>query len=310
MNNMDANLKQAVASLMKDPSQRQAFAEMIVEYVQPNHVVPDFVSILLNTRSLQPGDSLVKKLRKGIKVRTLVPGAIHLANEITVKDRINYVLDGADVKVTWNEWELDNGEIGTVESMRAEMLAKLRDYYQNKVFTALSTVWSAVNTPSNYTNVGGAITATALENAIDHINNTTGGVKAVVGVRSVMTPISKFGAFWNDGGTVGTDAQWAGVDSQLEQVMREGRLGTYYGAPLIMINQVWDNPEDYNTLLPTDKILVIGENVGEFITYGTSKEKQYSDPRPTPPQWFLEIYQQFGLMVWNAQGIYVLGGLS
>lgn len=303
---MDEKLKQAVASMMKDPSQRQALAEMIVEYVQPGHVTTDFVGMLMNTRSLNPGDSLVKKLRKGIKVRTLVPGTIHLSNEITVTDRVNYVLDGADVKVTWNEWELENGEIGTVETMRAEMLAKLRDYYQTKVFTALSSVWSAVNTPTNYTNVGGTITAAALEDAIDHINNTTGGVKAVVGARSVMTPISKFGAFWNDGGTIGTDAQWAGVDSQLEQVMREGRLGTYYGAPLVMINQVWDNPEDYNTMIPNDKILVIGENVGEFITYGQAREKQYSDPRPTPPQWFLEIYQQFGLMVWNANGIYVL----
>jgi len=302
----DNELKKAVASLMTDKNQREALAEMIIEYVQPNHIATDFVAMLMNTRSLNPGDSLVKKLRKGLRVRTLVPGTIHLSNEITVTDRINYVLDGADVKVTWNEWELENGEIGTVESIRAEMLAKLRDYYQNKVFTALTTVWTAVNTPSNFIDLGTAVTATALEDAIDQINQTTGGVKAVVGVKSAMTPISKFGAFWNDGNTVGTDAQWSGVDSQLEMVMREGRLGTYYGAPLVQLQQQWDNPEDYNTLLPTDKILVIGENVGEFITYGDAKQKQWSDPRPTPPQWFLEIYQQFGLLVWNAMGIYVI----
>ena len=50
--------------------------------------------MLLNTRSLKPGDSLVKKLRKGIEVRTLVPGSIHLASEVTVSERVNYVLDG------------------------------------------------------------------------------------------------------------------------------------------------------------------------------------------------------------------------
>jgi len=90
-----------------------------------------------------------------------------LANEITVSDRINYVLDGADVKVTFNEWEMESGELGTVDSIRAEMLAKLRDFYMNKVFTALTTVWTAVNTPNNFTNVGGALTATALKNAIN-----------------------------------------------------------------------------------------------------------------------------------------------
>lgn len=299
-------LNEQVASVIQSKD-REALAELIVEYVQPNHITTDYISMLLNTRRLNPGDALVKKVRKGIEVRTLVPGAVHLSSELTVNERMNYVLDGADVKVTYNEWELENGNIGTVESIRSEMLAKLRDFYLGKVFTALSTVWTAGNTPNNFTSVGGAITATALETAIDRINQTTPGVKAVVGLRSAMTPITKFGAFWNDG--AGTPTVW-GVDSQLEEVMRTGFLGTYYGAPLIALDQVWDYPDDYNALLPTDKVLVIGENVGEFITYGEVREKQWSDMNPTPPQWMLEIYQQFGMIIDNAWGIYVIGGLS
>ena len=300
----EKKLQEQVASLL-EKGDREAFAELITEFIQPNHITVDFISMLLNSRRLNPGDALVKKVRKGINVRTLVPGSVHLANEVTVSERINYVLDGADVKVTYNEWELEAGHIGTVESIRSEMMAKLRDYYMNKVFTALTTVWTAANTPDNFTNVGGAITATALEDAIDRINQTTSGVKAVVGIRSVMTPISKFGAFWDDGGST-----IAEVPSQLEEVMQRGFLGRYYGAPLIMLNQIWDNPEDYNTLLPTDKILVIGEDAGEFITFGDERSKEWVDMNPTPPQWMLEIYQQFGLIIDKAQGIYVIGGLS
>lgn len=301
---MDKKLQQQVASLLKD-NDKEALAEFIVEYVDPNHVTSVFMDMLLSTRALKPGDALVKKVRKGIEVRTLVPGAVHLASEITINERMTFSLDGADVKVTYNEWELENGDIGTVESIRTEMMLKLKDYYINKVFTALTSIWTAGNTPDNFVNVGGEITASALETAIDRINQTTSGVKAVIGVRSVMTPITKFGAFWNDGGT-----QWQGLDSQLEEIMQKGFLGKYYGAPLITLDQIWDNPDDYNSLLPTDKILVIGENVGEFITYGETKEKQWSDMNPTPPQWLLEIYQQFGMIIDNAQGIYVIGGLS
>jgi hypothetical protein len=302
----EKELNEAVASMMKDKNQREAMAQMIVEYVQPNHIATDFVSMLLDSRSLNPGDSLVKKLRKGLMVRTLVPGTIHLAGEITVTERVNYILDGADIKVTASEWDFDNGNIGTVSSIRSEMMAKLRDYYQNKVFTALSTVWSAVNTPLNFTSVGGPITATVLKDAIDYITRTTGGVRAVVGCRSLMNPITEFGAFWADPSTGATGA----IDSALEEVKNAGRLGRFYGAPLVALTQQWDNPEDYNTLLPEDKILVIGHNVGEFITFGAEKWKEYTDPRPTPPQWFLELYQQFGLMVWNADGIYVIGNLT
>lgn len=297
---MTEELNEKVAALIKS-GDREALAAMIVEYVQPTHLTNEFVGQILSTRSLNPGDVLVKKVRRGIKVRTLVPGAIHLSSELTTEDRVNYVLDGADVKVTYNEWDLENGDIGTVQSIRNEMTAKLKDFYTNKVFSALSTVWSTVNTPNNYTSVGGSITATALEDAINYINQTVpGGAKVIVGSRAAVTPITKFGAFWTDGTNVGVSP------NALDEIRNSGKLGKYYGVPVLAIEQKWDNPADHNALIPTDKILVVGQNVGEFITYGPAREKQWSDMNPTPPQWMLEIYQQFGLIVDNADGIYVL----
>ena len=200
---------------------------------------------------------------------------------------------------------MESGELGTVDSIRSEMLAKLRDYYMNKVFTALTTVWTAINTPNNFTNVGGTLTATALKNAIDRINQTTGGVKAVIGTRAALTPITTFGAGYVDGTAVSQI-----VSGNIAEIMATGWLGKYYGAPIIALQQQYDNPEDYNALLPSDKVLVIGNNVGEFITYGDVKSKQWSDMEPTPPQWYLEIYQQFGLMIDKAEGLYVIGGIT
>jgi hypothetical protein len=300
----EKKMAEAIASMMSDPSKRDALAEIIVEFVQPNHITADFISGLLNTRRLKPGDSLVKKVRKGIDVRTLVPGAVHLASEITISERMNYVLDGADVKVTYNQWELEMGEIGTIQEIRREMALKLNDYYINKVFTALTSIWSASNTPNNFTSVGGAITGSVLEDAINQINLTTSGAKAIVGSRAAVTPITKFTAFWTDGSNVGYDP------ADIQQIRQTGWIGKYYGVPIKVVEQIWDNPEDYRPLVPTDKILIIGEGVGEFITYGDVKTKQWSDMNPTPPQWMLEIYQQFGLIIDNAMGIHVLGDVS
>jgi hypothetical protein len=293
--------EEAIASLMKDKTQREALAQMIVEYVQPNHITTDFISMIMSTRNLQPGDSLVKKIRKGINVRTWVPGSIGLKSEITVTDRINYILDSAIVGVMANEWELASGEIGTIGSIKAEAGAKLRDYYMNKVFTALTGVWSSGNTPYNYAYCGSVVTNTALENMIDRINQTTAGAKAIIGVRSAVQPISKFAAFWSNGATTGY------VPERISELMQNGFLGQYYGVPIVAINQIWDNPEDYNALLPTNKILVVGENVGEFVTFGPERSKEWTDNQPTPPYWHLDIVQQFGMIIDNAQGIGVLG---
>jgi hypothetical protein len=302
----EKELKEAVAELAKDKNQRAAFAEMITEWLGVNHITTDFVGMLLNARSLNPGDSLVKKVRKGLKVRTLVPGSMPLAGEITVSERINYILDGAIISATANQWELESGELGTVESIRSEMLAKLKDFYMNKVFTALSSVWTAANTPLNFTDVSGSgtgiITATALKNAIDYINETAGGVRMVVSTRHNLTPVTTFGASWDDGSSVINMV----VPENVREIMSTGWLGRYYGAPLLGLTQVYDNPEDYNAMLPTDKVLVIGQNVGEFITYGDVKTQQYDDMKVVPPQWTLSLYQQFGLIVDNAKGIYVI----
>lgn len=53
----EKELKEAIAGLMKS-GQRDALAALITEYVQPQHITVDFVSLLLNSRSLNVGDAL------------------------------------------------------------------------------------------------------------------------------------------------------------------------------------------------------------------------------------------------------------
>ena len=300
---MKEELNKVVASILKS-GDRKALAELIIEYVDPGHLTEELVSLILPTRQLNPGDALVKKVRKGIEVRTLVPGSVHLASEITVTDRINYVLDGADIKVHFSEWDLQNGDIGTIEDIRMEMVKKLKDYYINKVFTALSTVWNLTNTPNNYLSVGGALTQTAVETAIDRINQTTPGAKVLVGTRKALAPVTKFVSL-KDGFT-----NYFSSDDIINEVMRTGWLGVFYGVPVVALDQIYNNPDDYKPMLPEDKVLVVGENVGEFIIYGNPREKEWTDMNPTPPVWNLELYQQFGMIVDNAQGVFVIGNLT
>jgi len=89
--------KKAYASLAGDKAQRDALASLIIEYIDPNHITENIVGLFLDTRAMKPGDAMLKKVRRGVEVRTLVPGSIHLASEITVNDRYNYMLDGSHV---------------------------------------------------------------------------------------------------------------------------------------------------------------------------------------------------------------------
>jgi hypothetical protein len=293
-------LKLQVASLMKDPNQKEAFSEMIVEYAQPQHIMTDFIGMLLNTRALKIGDSLVKKVRKGIKVHTFTPGAIPLSSQITVEDRINYMLDGAVVDVNVSEWDLESGELGTADSIVTEMQGKFRDYILNKVFSALATAWSEANTADNFTDVGGDVTKTALDAMIKYINRTTPGAKAIVGTRTALYPIMDFAGFDTQSTT------YFPVASVREEIARTGWLGSYKGVPIVVISQEYNNLAEFQALVPEDKILVMGENVGEFITYGPPRRQDYTDNQPIPPRRFFRQYQQFGMLLTNLDGIGIL----
>ncbi len=295
-------VKTALASLTATEASRKELAATIVEWVKPNHIATDYLSLFLNTRRLSAGDMLVKKLRKpGLRVRKFVPGTMHLSDEIAVTDRANYVLDGHIVSAQASLWDLERGEIGTVGEIKQEMIAKLTDFYAGRVFTLLSTVWNDANTPDNYAECSTTLSKSALDAAINQINYRSGGVRAIVGVKNTLLPIVDFAGY----STYDSHKQFS--DEILTQTLRDGWIGQYRGVSnIIGLAQTWDNPEDNNALIPEDYVLVIGQNAGEFITFGDPQWKDYTDMRPTPPMFITEVYQQWGLMVDMAESIYVI----
>jgi hypothetical protein len=98
---MDDKLQKALAEVAK--TDKTKMAELIVNYIEPQHITQDFVGQFLNTRALKPGDVLVKKVIRGITVKQLVPGQTTLANQLTIKENVEYNLDTAYAEVAYNE---------------------------------------------------------------------------------------------------------------------------------------------------------------------------------------------------------------
>ena len=284
---------------------RKAAAELIVEYVDPNHITQDIVGMFLDTRTLKPGDALVKKVRRGIEVKQMVPGQTGLSTQITVKDIVNYNIDAAIVEVQANEWEVQKGEIGTVDSIRREMLAKLSDFYCAKVMNALYGL-ATIDNSVNFYYMTRPITRSVLEDAIDLIADTAGSVRAVVGRRTALAPITKFAGYRVAYGATETTAPLAPIPSALEEIRRTGWFGQYYGANFIALEQIYDNPFDRNKLIRDDLIVVIGKSCGEFINYGPVVTEEWTDFSTAPPTWHVRIYQQYGFIFDKMENVVVI----
>lgn len=322
--NVTPEFRKAVAEFAK--TDKRALAEIITEYVDPVYLSLDLMGQFMSTREMQFGDILVKRFKGKYHVQQIVPGQITLGEQIVVREKAMSInLDILAAKAEYNVLELEHGGPHiTPEVVRSDVQKALNEKLLMRTWNALGNIWSSGNaTPltisgtsvSNYINAGGALTSTQLDQAIDHVNYWTPGVRTIIGTEAALAPLSTFGQYQ----IIGTNNQYVTQNGQPAGTIVNGSpyrapypVESYRGVTnIVRLKQIFDNTQyPPRALLPTDFVLVIGEDVGEFITYGGPQYKEYVDNRPTPPYWNYETWIQFGMMITNAKGIVKIGGIT
>jgi hypothetical protein len=311
--------RQALAELAV--TDRRAFAEVITEYIDPVYLTLDIAGAFLNTREMNFTDILVKRFKGKYHVRQIVAGQITLGEQVTVRDKaISMNLDILSAGASYNELELRNGGPQfTPETVRSDVQKALQEKILMRTWNALANIWTTGNasaltipgaTNSQFLDASGPLTSTVLDAAIDHVNFWSGKVKAIIGTESALAPLSTFGQYKMISGA--NSDNYVQINGKAPFSFQNS---SPFGAPyavesyrgvnnIIRVPQIFDNTEyPPRPLLPNDYILVIGDNIGEFITYGGPQTKEYTDMEPTPPYWKYEVWQQFGMMIWNARGL-------
>lgn len=320
----DPNLKEehrkAFAELAKRPD-KTALAEILVEYIDPVYLTLDIASAFMTTREMQFGQLNVKRFKGKYHVQQIVPGQITLGEQITVRDKaVSYNLDILAAKAAYNTLELAHGGPAfTPEAVRSDVRKALEEKVLLRTWNALANIWTAGNASaltitgssvSNFLDASGPLTSTVLDQAIDHVNYWSGGVKSIIGTEAALAPLSTFGQYKLISGSlsdnyVAINGQPALTFDNVSPYGARKGVESYRGVSnIIRIPQIFDRSEyPPIPLLPTNYVLVVGDNIGEFITYGGPQTKEFVDNEPTPPYWNFETWVQFGMMIWDARGL-------
>jgi len=311
--------RRALAELAK--TDRRAFAEVITEYVDPVYLTLDLMGQFMNTREITLGDMYVKSFKGKYHVQQIVPGQITLGEQITVRNKaLSYNLDILSAKAKYNELELAHGGPAyRPETVRSDVRKALDEKLVMRGWNALGNIWTAGNAAaltyggssvSNFIDASGPLTSTALDQAIDHVNYWSEGVRTIIGTEQALAPLSTFGQYKLVSGVLGDnyvtlDGRPAGTFQNTSPYGGTQAVENYRGVSnIVRLKQIFDETQyPKRPLLPTDFVLIIGENIGEFITYGAAQTKEWTDMEPTPPYWNYETYLQFGMMIWNAKGL-------
>jgi len=310
----------ALASLAK--ADRRAFAEIITEYIDPIYLTLDLAGQFMGTREIKLGDIYVKQFRGKYHVQQIVPGQITLGEQVTIKNKaMSYNLDILSAGAKYNELEMQNGGPAfKPETVRSDVKAALQEKLTMRMWNALGNVWTTANAASltitgsgtsNFIDAAGPLTATSLDDAIDHVNYWTPGVRTIIGTEQALAPLSTFGQYKMISGNLAD--QYVTTNGQpsytFDNVSPYGNgskaVESYRGVNnIVRVKQIFDDSEyPPRPLLPTNFVLVVGEDIGEFITYGGPQVKEWTDMEPTPPYWNYATWVQFGMALWNAKGL-------
>lgn len=290
-------------------NQRSAYAELLIELLEPQHLTLDLFSTFMPSRSAQEGDVVIKRVRRGrYAVQSMVPGTNHLANQpTTVQDYHSYVYDRLISGVRESLWNVQAGKVQTVQDLRNQLQLDITDTLVTKVFTLLSTVWNSVDTPTHYVETG-TLTSAAVEELIENVMDTAGNVRAIMGTRRALRPMYEFAGFREYAYTDGSGLIAYPVNEKLMEYLNTNRITAFKGVPVIELPQVFKNqlPNLRERLIPDDKIIVIGENAGEIILYGDMRYQDYTDNTIQPPDYVLHAYQSYGMVVDMPENIGVI----
>ena len=310
---MDQTLKTAIAEYAKEagnsPSGKSAMAEIIVKMTEPQHLALEIFRQFMPVRSLNPGDSLMHKVKRGrYPVRSMVPGTSHLMDAVYQGDKVAFLFDSLIAGTNANLWEIRSGDIGTVQEMRANLRKDVIDGIVSKVFNLLTTVWNTTDTPSNYIDASSTgITQVQLDAMIENILEKNGSVRAIFGQRRALLPIYDFAGYKGVEITAGATGTVMPLP-QLEEYYRTNRVTSYKNIALVELDQIFasDLPDVNRKLIPTDKVLVIGADAGQIVTFGGFEYQDYTDFRTQPANYVLHGWQQYGMIVDDVEAIGVI----
>lgn len=318
---LDERLKRAVAEHAKTAgsaaNKKSAYAEIIIDVVQPNQLTLDLFSGFMPVRALNIGDEWGRRVKRGrYPVRTMVPGSKHLTDVTSYVEQYATVFDRLIAGTSHSLWEIQSGEVGTVEQMRTDLRNDIYSELVSKVFGILANAWNITDTPDNFIDVGGALTQEALDEMIESMMDNGQNIRAIMGTRRALRPLYNFAQFreFELSGT-GVDAVGFRVDEAFNEFTNSRRVSRYTGIPVIELAQVSSNMLAPGAtsgnlrgerLIPDNRVLVLSENVGQIATFGDTEYQDYTDPSTQPPNYVLHAWQAYGMIVDNLQGIGVL----
>ena len=158
-----------------------------------------------------------------------------------------------------------------------------------KIYEELAQAYNATKNTENYAKTN-ELSKTVVDEAVNHIRKKVSGTPVIVADFDLCTKLETFEGYKDN-------------DTVKDEIMNRGFLGKYRGCPIVYLPEILD-PVTQKSIVPKNKMFVVGNKIGVAATYGDVDFMQETDINDK--SWNCRVDKEVGYCVTKPEGLYVI----
>lgn len=278
-----------IAKMAATDEGRTELAEIVKIALEDAYNKFDIIPMLFETRHFNLGDKpMFKTHKKGIKAYWTAPNA-YVPKSQNYETEIFMTFEALGVRPDCLLSDLKTGRVDSFAALIANGREAIEIAIYQKIYELLAQVYNATGSgKDNQSSVTNKLTKDALDAAINKVRKKVGGAPTIIADYDLCTQIESFDGF---------------TEIALEEIRNHGLLGKYRGCNIVYLPEILD-PVTQNSIVPTDKLFVVGRKIGCYGDYADMDFMQEQDINDK--SWNCRIDKEMGACVTRPEGIFVI----
>lgn len=232
---------------------REELAEVITIALEEEYNKFDITPMLFETRHFNYGDKpTFKTHKKGIVAywaapNSYVPKSRNYTTEITME------FESLGVRPEALLSEIKTGRLDSLASLVSDGREAIEVELYRKVYEVIAQAYNATHNKTNFASTN-ALSSAVLDKAIAAIRKKVGGNPVIIADYDLCTVIEGFDGYKDN-------------ENVQDEIRQKGYLGQYRGCPIVYLPEIADKVTG-KSIVPTDKMFVVGRKIGVAATYG------------------------------------------
>lgn len=288
----DPKMKEAsklIAKMATTEAGRTELAEIVKIALEDTYNKFDIIPMLFETRHFALGERpMFKTHKKGIRAYWTAPNS-YVPMSQNYETEIFMSFESLGVRPECLLSDLKTGRVDSFAALIADGREAIEIAIYHKIYELLAQVYNTTGSAKDYhSTVATKLTKTVLDEAINKVRKKVGGAPTIIADYDLCTAIEGFDGF---------------TEIALEEIRNHGLLGKYRGCNIVYLPEILD-PVTQKSIVPTDKMFVVGRKIGVYGDYADMDFMQ--ETNINDKSWNCRLDKEMGACITRPEGIHVI----